>query len=95
MSIEEIARMLEHDAAAVGHQFSDCADVFMRAKKRVEKERDDLIYRVGTAEQVAREACCLLRECLPHITGGPPAYLNNRISAWLEHADPRADGGPK
>lgn len=87
MSIEETARMREQDAAAIGHQFSDCADVFMQAKQRVEKERDELKYRVGTAEQMTREACCLLRECIPHLTGGPPEYLNNRISVWLASAD--------
>lgn len=83
-TMAEIERMLLQDAAAKGHQFSDCADVFMRAKQRVERERDDWKYRAGTAEQGLREACCLLRECLPHITGGPPEYLNNRISVWLE-----------
>ena len=88
MNIEEIAKMLEHDALATGHQFSDCADVFMRAKQKCEKEREEWKYKAGTAEQALREACCLLRECLPFITGGPPGYLNNRISVWLETAYP-------
>jgi hypothetical protein len=80
--------MLAQDALAVGHQFSDCADVFMRAHQDSSKERDEWKCRAGTAEQALREACCMLRECLPHITGGPPGYLNNRISVWLEHVDP-------
>ena len=82
--IERIAEMLEQDAHATGHQFSDCADVFMRLKIERTKERDELRCKLGTAEQALREACCLLRECLPFMPGGPPEYLNNRISVWLE-----------
>jgi hypothetical protein len=43
---------------------------------------------IYSMKEIMREACCLLRECLPHSTGGPPGYLNNRISVWLERADP-------
>lgn len=87
MTIQETANMLEQDALATGHAFSDCADVFMRAKQECAKERDELKYKSETAEQALREACCLLRECLPLITGGPGYnYLNNRISLWLEAA---------
>ena len=88
MNCEETARMLEQDAEAKGHQFSDCADAFLRAKQKCAKERDEWKHKAGTAEQALREACCLLRECLPFLVGGPPDYLNNRVSVWLENTYP-------
>lgn len=89
IDLERIAAMLEQDAAAKGHQFSDCADVFMRITNERTKERDELKYQLGTTEQSLREACCLLRECLPHLPGGPGShYLNNRIDVWLQSACP-------
>jgi hypothetical protein len=96
--LERIASMIEQDADAKGHQFSDCADVFMRLKIERTKERDELKYKLGTAEQALREACCLLEECLPHITGCQGnAYLNNRISVWMQSAglpNAKDDGAP-
>lgn len=86
---ERVASMLELDAAAKGHQFSACSAVFMRLKVERTKERDEWKLKFETAEQALHEACCLLEECVPHITGCQEnSYLNKRISLWIHSVYP-------